>query len=115
MTSKILAGGPNHKTRVESAEIHASRVDQTKCDAQIFRAALIESAKQCQKIAHLLRIDPTCEEFLASAFSELERQCIDLESIFDSLVSRYDRFLNLVPHLNTLHIQALLTQNTNSY
>jgi len=115
MTSKILAVGPNHKTRVESAEIHASRVDQTRCDAHIFRTALIESAKQCQKMSHLLRIDSTCEEFLASAFSELERRCMDIESIFDSLVSRYDRFLNLVSHLNTLHIQALLTQNTNSY
>jgi endonuclease III len=96
MTSRSLAAGSNHEARIKSTEAGATLVDQTRCDVRTFQAALIESAKQCQKVANLLNLDIDGIESLISAFSELERKCMDVVRTLDSLVSRYDRFLNLV-------------------
>ena len=94
-----VASGPSLKTRVESTESIARAMGQTKYDALALKAAITESARQCQMLAHSLNLNSAFVDSLSNAFSDLERQCTVVGRILESLAGRYDRFLNLVLHI----------------
>jgi hypothetical protein len=98
---RTLAAGSDLEANVETAQGYAQAVDRTRCDVRGFRTALIGSAQQCQKMAHLLDLDSGFAQSLAGAFSELEHQSIDIERILDSLFSQCARDLNVVQHIRS--------------
>jgi hypothetical protein len=93
---RTLAAGSDIQAQVTSAQTFARVIDRTRGDFRGLRTALSGSVQHCQKIFHLLDLDA---KSLASAFSELELQCMDVECILDSHVTQCDRNLNLVHHV----------------
>lgn len=86
---------PNHKIRVRQAESKARSVDYTKGDFTTLRSALA-SVEQCQGLWDALKLDPAIRKSLSALFMEQEQRYQVIASLLDNLVSRYDRFLNLV-------------------
>ena len=100
MASNTLDGGGDHDARVRIAEVDARVADMIRGDFMAFQFALTSLEKYLQDFLRILRLDPAIEESLGALFMELRRQCEVPSLLFDSVVTRYDRFLNLVPHLH---------------
>ena len=86
---------PDHKTRVRQAESKARSVDYTKGDFTTLRSALA-SVEQCQGLWDALKLDPAIRKSLSALFIEQKQRYQVIANLLDNLVSRYDRFLNLV-------------------
>ena len=77
------------------AEVTARLTDQIKCDFTAFQLALA-SVEKSHDLWHMLKLDLATRESLGALFTEQKKRCEVTSLFLDSLVSRYDRFLNLV-------------------
>jgi hypothetical protein len=112
---RTLAKGSDLEAHVRSAQVYAQVVDRARCDVRGFRTALSGPAQQSQKMFHLLDLDSGFAKSLASAFSQLELQSIDVERVLDGNVSKCDRELNLVQRIRYPCLPVVLTQHAASY
>jgi len=114
MVSQALDKSADHNGRVRSAERSARLVDCTSGDFMAVRSAL-ESLKQYfQDSWCTLKLDPAIRESLGALFLEQKKYCEATAHLFDILVSRCDRFLNLVWNLRS-HGNGCLIHKRNSY
>ena len=100
MASDTLDSGGDHDARVRGAEVGARVADMIRGDFMAFQSALTSLEEYLQDFLRILSLDPAIKESLGTLFMELRRQCEVPRLLFDSVVSRYDRFLNLVLHLH---------------
>ena len=102
MASNTLDGSGDQIARVRIAEyeVDARVTDMIRGDFMAFQSALTSLEEYLQGFLRILSLDPAIKESLGALFMELRRQCEVPRLLFDSLVSRYDRFLNLVLHLH---------------
>ena len=96
MASETLSTSDNHNDRVRSAETFARIVDRTRGDFVAFQAALTSLEKHLQNLWSTLNLRPTFDESFGALFTEQKGLCETTRSLFDGLVSRYDRYLTLV-------------------
>jgi hypothetical protein len=84
--------------------------DMIRGDFMVFQSALTSLEEYLQDFWRILNLDPAIKESLGALFMEQRKQCEVIESSFDNVVSRYDRFLNLVPYLHP-HSNGCLIKN----
>jgi len=98
--SRSLDGVTDHNTRVRSAENYAGTADMMRGDFIAFKHALASLEQYFQQIWSLLSLDPNISESLGALFTEQKNSCEATSHLLDNIVSRYDRYLNLVldPH-----------------
>ena len=100
MASDTLDSGGDHDARVRVAEESARGADMIRGDFMAFQSALTSLEEYLQDFYRILSLDPAVKESLGALFMELRRKCEVPSRLLDSVVTRYDRFLNLVPHLH---------------
>jgi len=100
MASRSLGGVTDHNARVRSAEDYAGSVDVMRGDFIAFKDALVSLEQYFQQMWSLLSLDPNISESLGALFTEQKKSCEATSHLLDNIVSRYDRYLNLVsvPH-----------------
>ena len=101
MTSRTFDNSADHDARVRSAEVDARSADQMKGDFMAFQSALASLEEYLQDFWRILNLDPYIKESVGALFMEQRKQCEVTRQRLDTLVSRYDRFLNLVPYLHS--------------
>jgi len=109
MASQTLDSTSGHEARVRQAEFNARSVDYTKGDFTTLRSALT-SVEECQGLWDTLKLDPAIRQSLASLFMEQKHRFQVTANLLDNLVSRYDRFLNLVWYLHLYSSEDLIKQ-----
>jgi hypothetical protein len=95
MASQTLDSTSDHEARVRQAEFSTRSVDYTKGDFTTLRLALA-SVEECRHLWDTLNLNKTIRESLSALFMEQQKRCEVTANLLDNLVSRYDRFLNLV-------------------
>ena len=99
MATRTLDSGADHDARVRTAEIGARISDIERGSFMAFQAALTSLEEKLQVFWRILNLDPAIKEILCEMIMERRKQCEVISLLFDNIVSRYDRFLNLVPCL----------------
>jgi hypothetical protein len=110
MASRTLNSDADHDSRVRDAEIHARVADRLRGDFKAFQSALTSLEEYLQSFWRILKLDPAVKESLDALIMEKRKQCEAIDLLLDSIVSRYDRFLNLVTHLHP-HSNGCLIKN----
>ena len=110
MAAQTLESTSDHEARVRQAEINARSVDYTKGDFTTLRLALA-SAEECQNLWSTLKLYPSARRSLSPLFMEQRQRCLVTANLLDNLVSRYDRFLNLVRYLHPYSNEDLIEQS----
>src|SRR5258706_3591080 len=100
MTSRTLDGGDDHHGRVRAAEAFASHADRTRGDFVVFRKAFVSLEQSFRGSKFPFTFNAHIRESLNASFTEQKELCEVTSHLFDNIVSRYDRFLNLVSHLH---------------
>jgi len=100
MASRALNNDADHDSRVRAAEISSRITDAAMGDFKVFRSALKSLEGYLQDFWWILNLDPAIKESLDALIMEKMMQCEVIDLLLDNLVSRYDRFLNLVTHLH---------------
>lgn len=100
MASNTLDSGGDHNARVRVAEVDARLADMIRSDFKAFQSALISLEKFLQDFFRIQNLDPAVEVSLGALFMELRKECEVPSLLYDSIVTRYDRFLNLVLYLH---------------
>ena len=96
MASQTLGTDNDHNDRVRRAESFARAVDSTRSDFAAFQAALTSLEKCLRELWSTLNLRPTFNEPFGALFTEQKQLCEATYHLLDGLVSRYDRYLNLV-------------------
>jgi hypothetical protein len=109
MASETLGSTSDHEARVRQAEFNARSVDYTKGDFTTLRSALA-AVEECQGLWDTLKLDPTIRQSLSALFMEQKQRFQVTANLLDNLVSRYDRFLNLVWYLHLCSSEDLVKQ-----
>ena len=109
MAAQTLDSTSGHETRVRLAEFNARSVDYTKGDFTTLQSALA-SVEECQDLWDTLKLDPAIRQSLSSLFKEQKRRFQVTANLLDNLVSRYDRFLDLVWYLHLYSSEDLIKQ-----
>ena len=99
MASHTLDRGGDHNDRVRVAEVDARLADMIRSDFKAFQSALTSFEVFLQDFFRTLKLDPAVEESFGALFMKLRKKCEVPGMLYDSIVTRYDRFLNLVPYL----------------
>jgi len=81
---------------VLNSEFSARLADATRGDFKVFRSALKSLEGYLQDFWRILNLDPAIKESLDALILEKRMQCEVIDLLLDNLVSRYDRYLNLV-------------------
>ena len=102
MASRILDSGADHNSRVRIAEMDSRLADMIRGDFQAFQSAFISLEDYLQDFWRILNLDPAIKESLGTLFTEQRKQAKVINMLFDNIVSRYDRFLNLVTYLHPI-------------
>ena len=109
MALKTLDSSADHHQRVRKAEIMARTADQTRGDLLVFQDALTASEQYFRDNWCRLNLNPATRESFGALFAEQKQQCVVTSRVYDSLVTRFDRFLNLVwclrPHFDVCLIE----------
>ncbi len=109
----------DHNARVQVAEREAIVADMISGDFMIFQSALASSEKFLQDFFRILSLDPAAKESLGALFMGLRKKCEVHSLLLDSVVRRYDRFLNLVPclhpHSNGCQIEKVTAGELHQY
>ena len=100
MASQTLDNSADHDALVRVAEQNARVADMIRGDFMAFQSALTSLEEYLQDFCRTLNPDPAIEDSLSALFIEKRKHCEVIKLLFDSIVSRYDRFLNLVPYLH---------------
>ena len=100
IASNTLDSGGDHHAQVQAAEVVATVADMIRGDFMAFQSALTSLEESLQDLYRILSLDPAVKESLGALFMELRRKCEVPGLLFDSVVTRYDRFLNLVSYLH---------------
>ena len=95
-----MGSGADHDERVRTAELDARITDMTRGDLVVFQYALTSLEECLQEFWNILQLDPAVKGSLNALFIEQRKQYEVTRILFDSVVSRHDRFLNLVLHLH---------------
>ena len=115
MASRTLDSGADHKSRVRVAEMDSRLADMIRGDFQAFQSAFISLEDYLQDFWRILNLDPAAKESLGALFTEQRKQSKVTNILFNNVVSRYDRFLNLVtylhPHCNECLIKIVQLLN----
>lgn len=101
MASRAIGSGADHDARVRAAELDASLADIVKGDFRTFQSALASSEEFVQDFWRILNLDPAIKESVDALFMEQRKQCEVTSQMLDSLVGRYDRYLNLVLYFHS--------------
>ena len=109
MAAQTLDSASDHEVRVRQAEFHARSVDYTKGDFATLRSALT-SVEECHNLWNTLKLDLRVRASLSARFKEQKQRCQVTANLLDNLVSRYDRFLNLVWYLHPSSNADLIKQ-----
>ena len=96
MATRTLDSGGDHDARVRTAELGVRLADMIRGDFMAFKAALTSLEENLQDFWRILNLDPAIKESLCAVLMERRKQCEVISILFDNIVSRYDRFLNLV-------------------
>ena len=96
MASRILDSSADHDARVRIAEGDVRATDMTKGDLVVFQSALTSLEIYFQRIWNTLELDNDSKWPLLALLVEQKQYCEVTSLRLDNLVSRYDRFLNLV-------------------
>jgi len=112
MASQTLTNDADHDSRVRSAENIASIADRTRGDFKSIRSALKSLEGYLQDFWRILNLDPAIKESLDALILEQRVQCEVIDLALDNLVSRYDRYLNLVTYLRPHSNESLLKIGT---
>jgi len=119
MVSQTLDNSADHNRRVQIAELSARLADCTRGDFMALRSALNSLEQYFQDLWCTLKLDPATGEPLSALFLEQKKYCEVTGHFLDSLVSRYDRFLNLVwslrSHSNWCLIQHVTAAELHQY
>src|SRR5258706_3660078 len=99
MAAQTLDNASDHEARVRQAEFHARSVDYTTGDFTTLRSALV-SVEECHNLWYTLKLGLGVRASLSALFKEQKQRCHVTANLLDNLVSRYDRFLNLVWYLH---------------
>ncbi len=97
MTSRTL---DDHNDRVRAAEAIASHTNRTRGDFIIFRKAFVSLEQSFRGSKSPFLFNAHIRESLNASFTEQKELCEVTGHLFDNIVSRHDRFLNLVSHLH---------------
>jgi len=112
MASRTLTNDADHEFRVRRAENNSSVVDAARGDFKAFRSTLKSLEGYLQDFWCILKLDPAIKESLDALIMEKRMQCEVIDLLLDNLVSRYDRYLNLVTHLHPHSNGSLLRNGT---
>ena len=119
MATRTLDSSGDHDTRVRTAELDASLADMIRGDYMAFKAALTSLEENLQDFWRILNLDPAIKESLCAMLMERRKQCEVVSLLLDNIVSRYDRYLNLVPYLyqysNGCSIKAVTAAELHQY
>jgi hypothetical protein len=100
MASLSLNSKADHDKRVRNAEINVRLADEMRCDFMCFQSALASLEKYFQALWCTMKLDPSIGESLGALFIEQKKHSEVTSLVLDNVVSRYDRFLNLVSYLH---------------
>jgi hypothetical protein len=110
MSSRSLDSSADHDDRVRSAEVEIRLADEMRYDFMTFRLALTSLEKYFQDLWCTMKLDPNTGESLCALLTEQKKHSKATSLILDSVVSRYDRLLNLVSYLHP-HSNECLIEN----
>jgi len=109
MPSRSLGNTANHEKRVWAGERITTLADEVKGDFRAFQSALISLERYFQGLGDTMNLDPKTIESLGELITEQKIHCEVTSHLVDNIVTRYDRFLNVVwwfyPHSNQCLIQ----------
>ena len=100
MASRTLDSGADHNVRVRAAEAFARFADMTRGDFTIFKNSLVSLERYFRDLRSPLNLDSHIRGSLSVSFTEQKERCEATSHLLDNVVSRYDRFLNLVSYLH---------------
>ena len=100
MASRTLDSGDDHIDRVRDAEAFARYADMTRGDFNVFKRAFVSLEQIFQGSKSPFIFEPHVKESLNASFTEKKELCEVTSHLFDNVVSRYDRFLDLVSHFH---------------
>jgi hypothetical protein len=119
MASQTLKSDADHDSRVRDAEVEVRIADTQRGDFKAFQSALTSLEEHLQDFWRRLKLDPAIKESFAALIMEKRKQCEAIDLLLDSVVSRYDRFLNLVtyphPHSNGCLIKNVIAIELHQY
>ncbi len=99
LAMKTLDNSADHKKLVQIAELDARLSDMIRGDFLTFQSALTSLGEYLQDFCRILNLDPAIKKSFGELCMEQRKRCEVLSLLFASIVTRYDRFLNLVPCL----------------
>ena len=95
-----MSGSTDHNYDVRVVESFARYADIMSGDFIAFKHALVSLEQYLQDPCSLLNLDSDIRESLSASFAEQKRYCEVTSHLLNNVVSRYDRFLNLVLYLH---------------
>ena len=114
-----MDSGGDQDARVRTAELDARLADMTSGDFTAFKAALTSLEENLQDFWRILNLDPAIKESLCAMLIERRKQCEMTSLLFDNVVGRYDRCLNLVlclhQYSNGCSIKAVTATELHQY
>ena len=104
MASQILDNSADHNARVRAAEGDSRLADMIKGDFMVFQTALTSLEEYLHEFWRILNLDPAVKESFGALFRKQRKECEATSLLYSNVVSRYDRFLNLVPKFHPYFI-----------
>ena len=95
MAAQTLDKGSDHDKHVRSTENLVRAIDRTRGNFSNFQLAFV-SVEKCQELRHMLNLDQTARDSLDALFMQQKMRLKATGQLFDNILSRHDRFLNLV-------------------
>ena len=99
MASQTLDSSADHNASVRFAELGARLADMIRGDFIVFQSALTSLEEYLQDFWHILNLDPAVKVSFGALLVKQRQECEVTGILHDNVLSRYDRFLNLVPCL----------------
>ena len=104
MASKILDNSADHNALARTAEGDSRLADMIKGDFMIFQSTLTPLEEFLQDFCRKLDLDPAVMESFGALFMKQRKECEATNLLYANVVSRYDRFLNLVSYFHPYFI-----------
>ena len=99
LASKALDNSADHKDHFRIAELDARLSDMIRGDFLAFQSALTSLEEYLQDFCRILNLGPAIMESFGTVCMEQRTRCEVPNLLFVNIVTRYDRFLTLVPCL----------------
>ena len=96
MASYTLDMSDDHSRRVRRTENYSRVVDRSRGDFLASQASLTALEKYLHNLCNTLNLRPTFNESFVALFAEQREYFEATHHLFDSMVSRYDRYLTVV-------------------